>query len=196
MLKKSTSLCVLLSAICFGAALSGCAPKTDHIYANGVSTGALTQPVVNNATIMAWANEAAITAYSYDYNNYQTQLQNTSQYFTTEGWQTFMTALTASGNLNKVKEHKMVVSAVIDGTPSILSRGELAGRYSWKVQVPLLVTYLSAHDSNKQKLNVTMLIVRTAPAEGARGLGIKQFIAVAQPLTKTQFAASGMKLNP
>ena len=195
MIKRLTSFFVLLSAISVGAALSGCAPKADHIYANGVATGALTKPVVNPSTILVWANEAVITAYTYDFNNYQTQLQKASQYFTTEGWQTFMTALTASGNLTKVVEHKMVVSAVATGSPIVLSQGELAGRYSWKVQMPVLVTYLGANASNKQNLIVTMLIVRTGTAEGTRGLGIKQFIATAQPQAKTQIAATGMSLN-
>lgn len=175
--KNLQAIFLFLLAISVSIALTGCMPKVEKTEFNGVSASTLNKPNVPMSTVLVWANEAAAAVYSYDFVTYQKQLQTASQYFTPEGWQTYMTALTASGNLDKVVAHKMVVSAVDTGAPIILSQGELAGRYSWKVQMPLLVTYQNASIYQEQHLVITMLIVRTSPIENTRGLGIQQFVA-------------------
>jgi len=191
--KNLSAVFILLLALTLGAALSGCMAQT-----NGVSVGTLNKPNASPDIVLSWASEAAVAAYTYDYANYQTSLQTTSRYFTPGSWKSFMAALVASGNLTKIIKNKMTVSATVIGKPVLLAQGELAGRYSWRIQLPLLVTYQGAKTTTyQQSIIVTMLVVRTSPLEGsAGGLGIKQFIALVKPQpAQTQVLSAATTAN-
>lgn len=66
--------------------------------------------------------------------------------FTSDAWQQFLLQLKDSGNLQAIDVKKIIVSAVISGAPVVAYQGMLDGRYAWKVQVPLLVTFVSASE--------------------------------------------------
>lgn len=136
----------------------------------------LNEPNMTPSALLQWANMAAIAAYTYSFVNYRQELQSASTYFTPEGWQNFISALQDSGNLNAVISKKLIVSAVAKGAPVILNEGLLNGRYTWRVQMPMLITYQSASQKSDQDVVVTMLITRVSPLNSARGIGIAQFI--------------------
>ena len=71
----------------------------------------------------------------------------------------------------------MIVSAVATKAPVILQKGILNGRFAWRVQMPLLVTFQSAVEFSQQQLVVTLLISRVSTLNSPRGIGISQFVA-------------------
>lgn len=134
------------------------------------------QPNLSNSALLEWANTAATAAYSYNFVNYRQALQQAGDYFTPEGKQMFFSAVKSSNNLQAVLAKKLIVSAVATGVPVVLEQGLLAGRYTWKVQIPMLITFQSASQFSQQSVTVTMLIVRVSPLESPRSIGIAQFI--------------------
>lgn len=136
----------------------------------------LDRPNLSSAALLQWANTAAIAVYSYNFVNYRQALQGASQYFTPDGWRGFMSALEATTNLNAVIDKKLIVSAVATGAPVILEQGVVLGTYTWRVQLPMLVTYQSASQFSQQNLVVTMLITRISTLDSPLGIGIAQFI--------------------
>lgn len=134
------------------------------------------RPNLTNATILEWANTAATATYSYNFVNYRQALQQAADYFTTEGRQMFFNAVKSSNNLQAVIAKKLIVSAVATGVPVVLEQGVMLGRYTWKVQIPMLITFQSASQFSQQSVTVTMLIVRVSPLVSPRGIGIAQFI--------------------
>lgn len=136
----------------------------------------LDEPNQSDSAVLQWANQAAIAAFSYNFVNYHNELMVASTYFTEEGWQQFLDALTASNNLEVVKNKKLIVSAVATRAPIILQKGLLNNRFSWRVQIPILVTYQSASEFTQQNNIVTMLITRISTLESPRGIGISQFV--------------------
>lgn len=137
----------------------------------------LSAPMVSDSALLQWANQAAVAAYTYNFATYRKELQDASEYFTPEGWNDFETALQSSRNLETVINKKLVVTAVATGAPVILDRGILNGHYSWKVQMPLLVTYESASTTIQQPILVTMLITRVSTLNVPKGIAIAQFVA-------------------
>ncbi len=137
----------------------------------------LTAPMVSDAVLSQWANEAAVAAYTYNFATYRKELQDASEYFTPGGWKDFETALQSSRNLETVVTKKLVVTAVATAAPVILDRGVLNNHYSWKVQMPLLVTYGSASTTIQQPIQVTMLITRVSTLNVPKGIAIAQFVA-------------------
>ncbi len=136
----------------------------------------LNRPNLSAAALLQWANTAAIAVYTYNFVNYRQALQAASDYFTPDGWKAFMDALQSSNNLNAVIDKKLIVSAVATGAPVILEQGLLFGTYTWRVQMPMLVTYQSASQFSQQSVTVTMLITRVPTLSSPLGIGIAQFI--------------------
>jgi intracellular multiplication protein IcmL len=136
----------------------------------------LNEPNQSDSAVLQWANQAAIAAFTYNFVNYRDELQAASGFFTGEGWQQFLTALQQSNNLDAVKAKKLIVSAVATRAPIILQKGVLNGHYSWRVQMPLLVTYQSASEFSQQNNVLTMLITRVSTLNSPRGIGIAQFV--------------------
>lgn len=136
----------------------------------------LDEPNQSDSAVLQWANQAAAAAFTYNFVNYRTELQASSGFFTADGWTQFLTALQDSNNLDAVKAKKLIVSAVATRAPVILQKGVLNGRYSWRVQLPLLVTYQSASEFSQQNNVVTMLVTRVSTLNSPRGVGIAQFV--------------------
>jgi len=136
----------------------------------------LDQPNQSDSAVLQWANQAAIAAFTYNFVNYRDELQAASGFFTSDGWQQFLDALQQSNNLEAVKAKKLIVSAVATRAPIILQKGLLNGRYSWRIQMPLLVTYQSASEFSQQNNVVTMLVTRISTLNSPRGIGISQFV--------------------
>ncbi|CEG58041.1 type IVB secretion system apparatus protein IcmL/DotI [Legionella fallonii] len=136
----------------------------------------LDQPNQSDSAVLQWANQAAIAAFTYNFVNYRDELQSSSGFFTPEGWDQFLNALQQSNNLDAVKAKKLIVSAVATRAPIILQKGVLNGNFSWRVQMPILVTYQSASEFTQQNNVVTMLITRVSTLNSPRGIGISQFV--------------------
>ena len=140
----------------------------------------LSVPVVSNSYLSAWVNQAAVAAYTYNFVNYRGQLQAASDYFTPAGWRGFEAALSGSRNLQTVIARKLVATAVATGAPVIEDQRVIAGRYSWRISLPILIKYESASTQFKQSLVVRMIVVRVPTVDNPRGIAIQQFIAGAQ----------------
>lgn len=136
----------------------------------------LDQPNLSTSALLQWANTAAVAAYTYNFVNYREALQAASEYFTPDGWSSFLSALQGSNNLNALITKKLIVSAVATGAPVVLQQGLLSGTYAWKVQMPMLVTYQSASQFSQQSVTVTMLIERISTLSSVHGIGIAQFL--------------------
>ncbi|MBA2654840.1 MAG: DotI/IcmL/TraM family protein [Gammaproteobacteria bacterium] len=145
----------------------------------------LTEPNMSDSAVLTYATDAAKSAYSYDFKNYNKQMQMNQQYFTGPGWTAFMNALDKSNNLKVVESKKLVASATTTAKPAIVNKGIKNGVYTWKVVVPVLATYENETKLIKQSLLITMLINRN---NSPSGVGISHFVAEvvpAQPMTIT-----------
>lgn len=140
----------------------------------------LDQPNLSTSQILQWADTAAIAAYTYSYSNWRKQLQDLSEYFTPEGWRDFINALDSSNNLDAVKSKKLIVSANTTGPAVLVKEGLFNGRYAWKVQVPLLVSYQNSRQFTQQSILATLVIVRIPTLTSERGVAVVQLIASEQ----------------
>ncbi len=140
----------------------------------------VTVPGMTTDVVAAWTVDAIEAAYSYNFVNYRSQLQNAQKYFTEYGWRNYMAGLKASNNLLAVTERRMIFVAKAVGKPKLLNEGVLGGAYSWKFQVPLLVNFLEAPYDKPTFSNayvVTVVVQRQKLLLSYKGLAIIQMIA-------------------
>lgn len=140
------------------------------------------QPNQSNDEVLRWASQAALAAFSYSYVNYHDELQASSEFFTDNGWSQFLNALGGSNNLLTLTARQMVASAQllapaqIITPPAVISEGPLKGRYSWHIEVPVLVTYQNASEYTQQASMVSIWVVRVPVSNAPRGIGIEQLV--------------------
>jgi intracellular multiplication protein IcmL len=136
----------------------------------------LTEPLIAQETLLTWATRAAVTAYSFNFVDWQNDLNNAQQYFTATGFKNFVDALKASGNLDTVVAKRLVVQATVVDVPRIIQQGLIQGRYAWKIQIPMLVKYTSASENLRQPILVTILVARVPTTQYPQGIAIAQFV--------------------
>lgn len=136
----------------------------------------LDQPYITDEQLKHWAVEAATAAYSFNFLDYQNNLQQARKYFTEAGFNNYYQALKSSGNLSTVLDKRLVVKATVSDVPLVTFKGMLNGRYVWKVQVPMIVRYVTAGSEFKQPIVVDMLVGRVSTLDAASGVAIAQFV--------------------
>lgn len=135
------------------------------------------QPNLLPDTILRWASKAATVAYTFDFVNYNKEIQVARPYFTEDGWQDYLSSV--NNLIQRVVQGQLFVNGVVAGTPVIGNQGPLPGKgYVWRIQIPFLVTYQSANTTTKRNYLVTLSIVRVPTQVNPQGIGIDQFVMV------------------
>lgn len=143
------------------------------------------RPNMSDEDAEAWAIKAVEDAYSYNYVNYRKQFQHSQGYFTKYGWDKYMEALVASNNLVAVKQRKGIIESKVVGKPKLLARGNLGGRFAWKFEMPILLSFYTPpytpqtepSSLSQNALNVSVIVQRQPILQSRNGLGIVQLIA-------------------
>ncbi len=136
----------------------------------------LDRPYLNERQLYQWVVEAAVASYTFDFVNFQNDIETTKIYYTENGFKNLINALKESNTIEEVRSKKLVASAVPLGAPILLSEGRNNGRYFWKVQLPMKVTYQGASEIIPQNLVITMTISRVPVEEKAKGIGIETIV--------------------
>ena len=137
----------------------------------------LSEAMLSPGELLQWAHGASVSAYTYNFVNYRDAMQQLQNQFTADGWRYYEDALRTARTLEMVIAKKLVVSAVATGTPVILDQAVVSGRYSWKVQIPLLVTYQSPNEQTQQAMIVTMIVSRVPTVDMPKGIAIVSFVS-------------------
>lgn len=137
----------------------------------------LDRPISSLTDLTTWVANSVVQSYTFDFANWRPQLSAAQVNFTPAGWKGFRGALESSGLLQSVIDKKFVMTAAPLSVPILLDRGIINGRYAYKLQMPMMVTYQSSEHSTSQSLMVDIIVVRQPETEHPRGLGIAQLIS-------------------
>ena len=135
----------------------------------------LSEPVYNPDFIREWATRVAVAVHTYDFVGYRKSFQEAQNKFTANGWINFEDALKESRELELVKAKHLVSQAVPTGAATILDKGIVNGRYTWKVQLPLLVTYDSGTMQLQTPVLATILVSRVPVNNFPEGIAVIQY---------------------
>lgn len=169
---------ILLIGVVFFVVIKQPTPRSYSLYPSGNSRSLviLSMPILSPSKLLQWAHKVAIEAYTYNFVNYNESLSELESYFTEEGWDYFKNALELSGSVNEVVKKKLIVSAVSIGAPVVLERAIIGGKFSWKVQVPLLISYQSPNEQIQKPIVVMMIISRVPTNKYPNGIAVASFI--------------------
>lgn len=138
----------------------------------------LSQPNLSTPALMSWVAQATTEVMTFGFNDYRRRLQESSRNFTKRGWESFTQALQRSRIIEVVEVNQQIITTVPRGAPILEDEGLVAGRYQWRVKIPLVLTYRSGSKASNSNLSVTVVVVRVPRLESPNGVGIEQWIAV------------------
>lgn len=136
------------------------------------------QPYLSNADMLQWVSDAMPNAFNYSFLNYNGQLQNASQYFTSNGWKVFLDQLNIHVNYNTVQKGKLYVTGTLAGAPIVLDQGLVSGRYAWRVQIPITINYVGNNVNSSKTLTMELLVVRVSTLNNLNGVGIDNVLVL------------------
>lgn len=153
-------------------------PAVHYFYTDGKGTPRIVQPldepVMSDADMLTWTADSVVAAFTLDFRHYPKQMADAAQHFSVQGWNSYGAAFIASGNFEKLKQARLVVSAVPERAPIIHNRGLVGDTYEYEVQFPMMVTYENENSVMNQHLIVTVRIVRTPDRKHVDGIMIDQ----------------------
>ena len=135
----------------------------------------LSEPVVTSNFIIQWSELVARRIYNLNFSTYQQQLAQAQDRFTPQGWEKMNEALKSSGLISTLVDNRLIISSVVSGPPVIVGRMVINGRFTWRVQMKLLVSYESASETKQNQLLITMNVQRIPTLDSAQGIQISDF---------------------
>lgn len=139
----------------------------------------LSEPVITQDHMLRFSQLAVLAAYSLDFSNYQEQMKSAERYFTPGGWSKFQDALNNNGLLSQVEDKKLTLSAIVTDTPVVLDTTIYNGRLTWRVQMPVLISYGSASEKVRRHVIITMNIQRVPSLSAPQGIQVSDFMSEA-----------------
>lgn len=140
---------------------------------------ALSEPILSTDYILQWASLAVRQSYNLNFVSVEKQLNDIRSYFTPAGLTSFLNALDGSSLVRTIQANKLIVSAVVSGTPMVTARGLVYGRFMWRVELPVVVTFTSASETKHKKMIVNMLITRVPALDAPQGIQIDSMLTTA-----------------
>lgn len=156
-------------------------PPAHFFYTDGMHTPyeimPLDAPVMSEADLKTWTVQSVVAAYTLNFKEYRDQSSKASAHFTIAGWNSFGTAFITTGNLEQLKRARLVVSAQPERAATIRDKSIIDGRLTYKIELPLIVTYENENQSNTQHLLVTVIVIRDIETDHPDGIAIDQLNA-------------------
>jgi len=121
-----------------------------------------------------WVSKNVPNIYALDFVNYRQELNSAQKYFTSQGWSQFQTAF--AGQLDNVRNEKLVMSAVPSDVPIVTGSGVFNGVYKWQVQIPMVISLQKGSTITTQHVLLTIVVDRVNNFSSHQILGISQII--------------------
>jgi intracellular multiplication protein IcmL len=138
----------------------------------------LNQPNLSTPALLSWVAQATSETMSFSFSNYRRNLQESSRFFTRDGWSSFSKALQDARIIESIEANTQEVTAVPRGAPILVKEAVVNGQYQWQVQIPMLLSYVSGGKKRDDQWLITVVVVRVPRLESPNGVGIAQWVAV------------------
>lgn len=137
----------------------------------------LSNSFLTDANVSTWASLATSDILSLSYHNHKKRFAIISEYFTDQGWQSFVRANEKSGLIETMEIEQQSFTAIAATVPIVTQRGVEKGRYQWRVRVPINLVRRSKSKATQTDMPVVLTIVRTNDQKYPFGIAIDKWDA-------------------
>jgi intracellular multiplication protein IcmL len=119
--------------------------------------------------------EAIQTSYSFDFVNFDQQIEKAAYYFTPAGYDMFLKSLKENNVKEDLLKNKIQVSLLPLQKPVYINGGNFGNKEFWRYRLPVLVSYYNGNKPVLKKMKIEVLILRVPAYENPKGLAIAEF---------------------
>jgi intracellular multiplication protein IcmL len=137
--------------------------------------------IVSAATIEDFAKDAVINAYSYDYVNYRSIIDDTTnRWFTDNGRKAFNRSLDDSGNLERVVKGRLIMRTFTTNAPQLEKEGDEGRWHYWIVDAPVAIEFYvggAGSPNNTQDFMAEVKVMQQSPtALNPKGISVDSIV--------------------
>ncbi|MDR1080972.1 MAG: DotI/IcmL family type IV secretion protein [Deltaproteobacteria bacterium] len=138
---------------------------------------ALSEPAMSRQALLNWAGETVMNCLSLDFLHWQAKLRGVEREFAPEAFASLVNSLHDGGHIRKITNQRLNMSAVLDGAPVLTSSGDAGGVGTWKMEIPLKISYQTSDAVlTVQSLKAEATVRRVPFTENPRGVVISQLL--------------------
>lgn len=184
MMKISIVQGVVIAVLVFCIATLIMTVHTKQIYFATTSDGRiislvpLDQPYRSDAEVVTWAAQTSQSVMRFGYHDFKDRLQQSSNSFTTAGWDTFSKALKESNIIDAITARKLVVTMDLGAAPEIKSEGAKDGVYTWYLKFPVSINFLGNDAPPSIGTSLVLKVVRVSTLQNPDGISIDQWVTI------------------
>jgi intracellular multiplication protein IcmL len=142
-----------------------------------VELAPLDEPAIRPQALLNWTAEVVTGAMSLDFLHWRRQLNDGRGDFDPEGVASFVKSLGDGGHISRIESQRLSLSAVPDGAPVVVKQGVEGGRMTWKVEMPVVVSYqTSSGVAAVQRLLAEVSVGWVDPSVNPKGVAVRQLI--------------------
>lgn len=184
--RKSLSIALLLAAVCLvqfvllsGLVFFRTPPRYFAVTPDlrVLPVPSLEEPYITHAGLTNWAAEVVTRSIALNFLDWRRQLNDVRNCFTGKAFDNLLASYTSSGTLEAIRTKKLSTRATVEQAPVITDEKIVAGRRTWTIQVPIVVSYESSHGVEAtQRLLAKLLVQRVPTTDNERGVQVVQLV--------------------
>lgn len=125
--------------------------------------------------LLNWVADLVMTINTFNFVNHKDMVQAGSIFFMPAGYAEYREALQKFKIVEKVLERKLVLKAMPLDAPHVVLEKVFAGRYMWKIQIPVQFKYQSVGFSDIDQYQITLIVMRVPVSEAQRGILVLKY---------------------
>ncbi len=135
----------------------------------------LSNPIESDQAIEAFAGRALTNTFTFDYVNYQKQMADVAESYTSDAFTQIKLSLEKKGGIvSEAVNNKWVVTGNLMAAPQLIHKGLVPNTdtYGWRMRFPLLITYQSEEKTSSARYYADITVVRVDQRNNLRGIEI------------------------
>lgn len=137
----------------------------------------LDQPSISQSALFNWTTRTITKTFSLDFVHWREQIMEVRPEYTDVCFKQLVGSLQSAGNLQMIKDRRLVLSSVVKSAPSITAKGVVDGRMVWKMEFPISFSYESSERIvASQDLICTVMVRRVSSLDHPRGIRLAQIV--------------------
>lgn len=140
----------------------------------------LDQPSLEINELLNWVTEAMMASNTFNFIDFESVMNAANLYYTKEGFESYKNALSNAKIPDTVVEKKFVLKATAMDAPQLLLEKPFAGRYMWKIKIPMQFRYQNVTTDFNNFFDITLIVMRVPTIQSANGVLILKYDLVAK----------------
>lgn len=132
----------------------------------------LREPLVNKATVINFAAEAAAVALTHSFATWKKDIDKLDQYFLPKASSDLKHSLVETHFFKRLESTSTITTAVPVSAPIITGEQTNASSFGWRLEFPMLITW-QGQSSHQETVNIKMVIRQVQAIQNPRGIMVE-----------------------